>query len=104
MELEYYLTHKKNEVLMTKKIREISASEVCYIEPQDSQNEFSFKNSVWKFKNFSATQILREINFMDSRSAKLPFLAFLRAVDFFHLLNFSLQKVQDFIKIKIQSL
>ena len=28
----------------------------------------SFKSTVWKFRNFSATQILREINFRDFRS------------------------------------
>ena len=57
--------------------------------------------TMWKFQDFCITQILREINFVDSRCAKT---AILGAVNFVHLVNFSLQKVQKFIKIKIQSL
>ena len=59
---------------------------------------------VWKFQDFCITEILREINFEDSRSAKFAFFAILGAVNFVHLVNSSLQKVQKFIKIKIQSL
>ena len=60
--------------------------------------------TVWKFQDFSITQILREINFEDSRSGKTAFFAFLGAtnhiINFVNLVNFSLQKVQKFIKIK----
>ena len=63
--------------------------------------------TVWKFQDFCITritEILREINFEDSRGAKSAVFAILGAVNFVHLVNFSLQKVQKFIKIQIQSL
>ena len=60
--------------------------------------------TMWKFQEFSITQILREINFEDSRSAKSAVFAILGAVNFAHLVNVSLQKVQKFMKITIQSL
>ena len=60
--------------------------------------------TVWKFQDFCITQIIREINFEHSRSAKTVIFAILRAVNFVQLVNFSFQKVQKFIKIKIQSL
>ena len=50
------------------------------------------------------TQILREINFGDSISVKAAGFATLGAVNFVKLVNFNLQKVQKFTKIKIQSL
>ena len=50
------------------------------------------------------TQILREINFWDSRNAKTAIFAILRAVDFVNLVNFILQEVQKFTKIIIQTL
>ena len=59
---------------------------------------------MWKFQDFCMTEILREINFVDSRSAKTAGFAISGAVNFVHLVSFSLQKVQKFIKIKIQSL
>ena len=54
--------------------------------------------------SFCTTGILREINFVDSRSAKTAVFAILGAVNFVHMVNFSLQKLQKFMKIKIQSL
>ena len=59
---------------------------------------------MWKFQDFCITQILREINFWDSRSAKTAIFALLGAVNFVNLVNISLQKVQKFIKVKIQSI
>ena len=38
--------------------------------------------TVWKFHDFSITQILREINFVDSRSAKSAILTHLEAQNF----------------------
>ena len=58
-------------------------------------------HTVRKFHNFSITEILREINFEDSVIAKT---AILGALNFVNLVNFSLQKVLRFIKIKIQNL
>ena len=54
--------------------------------------------TVWKFKDFFITEFLCEINFVDSRSAKTAIFAILVAVNFVHLVNFSLQKVQKLIK------
>ena len=53
---------------------------------------------VWKFQDFCITKILRENSFVDFRSVKTAFFVILGAVNFVHLGNFSLQKVQKFIK------
>jgi len=55
---------------------------------------------VWKYQNFCITQILREINFEDFRSAKTDDFAISRAVNIVLLINLSLTKVQKFIKMK----
>jgi len=55
-------------------------------------------STVWKFQDFCITEILREINFEDSKSAKSAVFAILGAVNFVHLVNFSFQKMQKFIK------
>ena len=52
----------------------------------------------------SITKILREIDFGDSKSAKTAVFAILGALNFVHLVNISLSKVQKFMKIKIQNL
>ena len=59
--------------------------------------------TVWKIQHFSITQILREINFGECKSSKNAIFAILGAVNFVNLVGFSLQKVQNFINIKIQS-
>ena len=64
----------------------------------------STQGTVWKFHDFSIPQILCQINFEDPRSAKTAIFANLGAVNFVDLINFSLQKVQKFTKMKIQSL
>ena len=47
-------------------------------------------NTVWKFYDFPITQILREINFKDSSSAKFAFLTNSEALncDFYEILHF----------------
>ena len=50
------------------------------------------------------TTFLREINFEESKSSKTAISAIVGALKMINLLNFSLQKVQEFLKIKIQSL
>ena len=57
----------------------------------------SFKNTItqWKFHDFSLTQILREINFRNSISAKSAFLTHLVA------LNFDLNEFLHFLKAEI---
>ena len=44
--------------------------------------KYSPSFTVWKFHDFSITQILREINFVDSRSEKSAILINLEALDF----------------------
>ena len=44
--------------------------------------------TVWKFQDFSIAQILREINFGDSRSAKSAVFAIFGALNFVDLVNF----------------
>ena len=47
-------------------------------------------NTVWKCQDFSVIQILREINFEDSRSPKSAILTHLKALnfEFFEFLHF----------------
>ena len=59
---------------------------------------------ILKFQDFCITVILREINFEDSRRAKSAVFAIFGAVNFVQLVNFSLQKVQKVVKIKIHNL
>ena len=59
---------------------------------------------MWKFHDFSVIQILREIHFGESRSAKTAVFTIFGALNFVDLVNFSLQKVQKSIEFKIQSL
>ena len=51
--------------------------------------------NVWKFHDFSITQILREINFWDSRSAKSAILTHLE------VLNFASYEIMHFLKAQI---
>ena len=44
---------------------------------------FLYCYTVWKFQDFCITEILREINFGDSRSAKTAVFAILRAVNLY---------------------
>ena len=56
---------------------------------------FALHSAVWKFHDFSVTQILREINFGESRYVdvlKMPFLPILWALHFGNLVDFSLPK------------
>ena len=50
---------------------------------------------------FSVTQILREINFGESRSSKTAVFAIFGPLTVGHSVNFSLQKVKKLIKVKI---
>ena len=68
---------------------------------QFSLNELHTK---CKFQDFSVAQILREDKVGESRSTKTAIFAILEALNCVDLVNFSLQKVQKIIKIKIQSL
>ena len=54
--------------------------------------------TVWKFKDFYITEILREINFVDSRSAKSAILTHLEA------LNFDFYKFVHFWKVEIHQI
>ena len=65
---------------------------------------WKIRPNVWKFQGFSVIHILREINLGGSRSSKIAVFANLGALDFAHLVNISLQKVQKGIKIKLLSL
>ena len=62
---------------------------------------------VWKFQDFSALQILREINFGDStkkfKNFRLLYVVIHRGSEFYILVNFTPQ-AKRFNKIKIQSL
>ena len=50
--------------------------------------------TVWKLYDFSITQILREIDFVVSRTSKTAVFAILRDLKFVYLVNFNFQKVQ----------
>ena len=53
---------------------------------------------------FSFIQVLLEINFGESRSCKTAVFALFGAMNFVQMANFSLQKMQIYLKIKIKSL
>ena len=57
---------------------------------QETPEKKGYMCTVWKFHDFSITQILREINFGDSRSAKSAILTHLEALnfDFYEFLHF----------------
>ena len=57
---------------------------------------------MWKFHDFSITQILREINFEDSRSAKSAILTHLEALnfDFYEFLHFLKAEIYQINKIQ----
>ena len=58
--------------------------------------------TVWKFQDFSVTQILREINFRDFRSAKSAILTHLEAlnIDFYEFWYFLKDKIYQINKIQ----
>ena len=60
-----------------------------------------WESTVWKFQNFSVTQILREINFGESKSHEFAVFAILEALNLVDLINLNFQKVQKCMKIKI---
>ena len=59
--------------------------------------------TMWKFDYFSITQILCEINFGGFGRSENAFFAIFGALNFVDVANFSLQKLQKYTKIKIQS-
>ena len=76
----------------------VSSSVYWKDEEKNNYNPFSkcgptnWKYTVWKFHDFSITQIFREINFWDSRSAKSAILMHFEALNFdfyafLHLMN-----------------
>ena len=65
------------------------------------QNDWTFI-TVWKFHDFSITQILREINFEDSRSAKTAILTHLEALNFAIFEGRNLQKQQNSKPLKVK--
>ena len=57
-----------------------------------------------KFQDFSVIRILREINIGKTRSSKTAVFAIFVSLNFANLENFSLQEVQEFVRIKIKPL
>ena len=55
-------------------------------------------NTIWKFHDFSITQILREINLWDCKSVKFAILTHLEA------LNFDFNEVLQFLKAAIDQM
>ena len=55
-------------------------------------------STVWKFQDFSVSQILCEIIFGVSRSSKSAIFTIFWSLNFVILVNFNLQKLQKFIK------
>ena len=59
--------------------------------------------TVWKFHDFSINQILREINFGESRSAETAIFVIFGALNSVDLVNSSLQKVQKSRTLKFRA-
>ena len=57
-----------------------------------------------EFQDFSIKQILRAINFGESKNCETAIFAILGAVNLAHLVNSNFPKMQKFIKIKTESL
>ena len=57
--------------------------------------------TVGKFQDFSVTQILREINLGESRSAETAIIAIFGALNSVDLVNCSIQKEQKSLKLKL---
>ena len=57
-----------------------------------------------KFQDFPVIQILREINFRQTRSCKTAVFVIFKAVNYADLVNSNLQNMQKVTKIQIQSL
>ena len=59
-------------------------------------------SAVWKFHKFSNTQILREINIRDSRSANSAILTQLKALncDFYYFFHFLKTEISQIDKIQ----
>ena len=78
---------------------------ICWFFSWFQDKSYQIKYSYIVHEYFSilrtVTQILREINFGEFRSFKIAVFVILGAQNFVVLLNFSLQKVQKFIKIQI---
>ena len=77
---------------------------MVYMFKYDSTHGRFKVSTVCNTHNFSVTQILREINFGGLRSYKSANFAISGALNFAHLANFSLEKVQTLITIKLKSL
>ena len=66
--------------------------------PGQANLQFSHceSNTMWKFQDFSVTQILREIIFGESKSCKIAVFTISGALNFVILVNFSPIKVQKY--------
>jgi len=67
----------------------------AYLTSGEAKASLRYICTVWKFQDFAITQIFREINFWDSKNAKLAILTHLEA------LNFDFQEFLHFLKAVI---
>ena len=94
--LTYYIAHSKSIILATEYL-----SSRIYTKISIWRN---FEIGHMKFQDFSATQILREINFWSFWIPKAAFLTILAVLHFEILALFDIFKCEIFLKINIQSL
>ena len=61
---------------------------------------------MWKFHDFSITQILHEINFEDSRSAKYAILTHMEVLNFafYEILHFLKAEIWHFLKAELDQI
>ena len=88
------LQTQKHIVLLSKSFQKIN------YRPEQPNWEYT----MWKFQDFSASQILREINFGPIEDPKTAILTIWAALNYKILDIFDIFKFEIFIKIKIQSL
>ena len=69
--------------------------------PLKLENFGKLTTKVWKFHDFSVTQILCEIKFAESKSSKIAVLAIASVLKMINLVISSLQKMQKFNEITI---
>ena len=85
-------------ILFSQVLRHLPLVEIAHNDPTFSDFYQMPNCTVWKFHYFPITQILREINFGESRRSKTAIFAIFGPLNFVNLVIFSRQKVQKLIK------
>ena len=81
------------------KLPKITTFQKCWKSCFRSFSKLISLNTVWKFQDFCVIQILREINFGESRSSKMAILAIFGALNSVNLVNLCLSRASKCLKL-----